>query len=133
VVIGPYPPSPDPAADAVLATVRALRAAGDTVTVVSSEPSAAPVHGDPSRPVGAARAARVVRGADRVVWYAPDGVTAARPLRRALATVATVERRRLPARPDDEPTRRSWGARVRRVRAGAPTFVRTAARRLRRA
>lgn len=123
VVIGPYPPTADPRGDTVLAAVRRLRAEGATVTVVSPEPSAAPVWGDPADRVGATRVARAVRGADRVVWFVSHGVTPAGPLRRALAAIPTVEVR--PASAPAAPERRSPGAALRRARAGAPTYART--------
>ena len=131
VVIGPYPPTADPAGDAVLAFVREQRAAGAVVEVVSPEPSAALHHGDPATRIGATRVARAVRGADRVVWFAaPGGTAAAAPLRRALATVPRVEQRRLPA--PAVARRAGWGDRTARVRAGGPTFVRTMVDRARR-
>lgn len=127
LVIGPYPPSADAAADTVLAGVRSLRDAHAIVTVVSPTPSAAPTTGDPTTWAGAMRVARVVRSADRVVWYAPSTARAAFPLRRALAAVPVVERRDIPS-PADVPRRglvRWW----RRARAGAPTLLRSVARR----
>ncbi|MFA5882740.1 MAG: hypothetical protein WDA60_02715 [Acidimicrobiia bacterium] len=134
VVIGPYPPTADPAGDAVLALVRELRAGGDTVEVVSPVPSAAPHHGDPATWAGASRVARAVRGADRVVWFgAPDEGAVASPLRRALATVPRVEHRPGPTGTREAPTGdRGWTVRLARARAGGPTFVRTVADRVRR-
>ena len=126
VVLGPYPPAADPAADTVLATVRALRAAGETVSVVSTDPSAAPAWGDPTRPGGARRVARALRGADRVVWFAPAAARPRGTARRALARVPTVERRMIAAHPT---VATSWTGRVRRLRAGAPTWVRALLRR----
>lgn len=126
VVVGPYPPSPDPRADEVVALVRRSRAEGWRVDVVSPEPSAAAHHGRPGRVHGAWRIGRVARGADRVVLYGggAGGPFAGPVLRRALAHVPEVE----------WVDATSWaGGRTRvsvvdglaRVRAGAPTFVRT--------
>ena len=134
VVIGPYPPTADPAGDTVLALVRQLRAGGDTVEVVSPVPSAAAHHGDPATWAGATRVAGAVRGADRVVWFGAvgDGAVAS-PLRRALAGVPRVEHRPGPAGTRAAPPGDGgWTARVARVRAGGPTFVRTVADRVRR-
>jgi hypothetical protein len=127
VVIGPYPPTDDPAGDAVLETVRRLRADGATVTVVSPTPSAAPEHGDARRWAGARRIARVVRGADRVVWFATEGATPAPPLRRALARVASVDCRLVGTgpHPTAEGPDGSVSARARWLRAGLPTYLRT--------
>ena len=133
VVLGPYPPASDPAADVVLDAVRALRADGHTVTVVSTEPSAAPAWGDPTRASGARRVARALRGADRVIWFASDAAAAAgpaAPLRRALGTAAVVERRAIATVPVPS---RSWADRAARLRAGAPTYSRTVLGRVRRA
>lgn len=125
VVVGPYPPAADPVADAVLATVCDLRAAGATVVVASPRPSAAPLTADPTTRTGAARLAPVVAGADRVVWFAPPG---ARPHRRLARALARVE---VAAHPVAAPAPRGpgFGDRVRRLRAGAPTWVRGLRRR----
>ena len=122
VVLGPYPPAANPAADTVLDAVRALRAGGLRVTVVSLEPSAAPAWGDPTRRAGARRVARAVRDAECVVWFTPDGARPAPVARRALARVGVVERRAIAPHPA---TATSWTGRVRRLRAGTPTWVRT--------
>lgn len=138
VVIGPYPPTADPGGDVVLAQVRRMRAEGLSVDVVSSEPSAAGSHGRPDSVVGAARIARVVRGADRVLWFPERGIgrRAAWPLRRALATVPRLECvTGAPAAADPgraggpfgvpEPAGpRAWWSPA-RLRAGAPTYLRS--------
>lgn len=64
VVAGPYPTMPGPEAAATFALVRRLVAAGDDVTVISPQPSAAHHHADPGGPRGAARLAQLVRGAE---------------------------------------------------------------------
>jgi hypothetical protein len=64
VVAGPYPTMPGPESAATFALVRRLVAAGDDVTVISPQPSAAHHHADPGGPRGAARLAKLVRGAD---------------------------------------------------------------------
>lgn len=124
VVLGPYPPSADPAADAVLAGVRDLRTGGTDVDVVAPLPSAAPVTADPTTWRGAWRIARLVRSADRVVWYAPADARPAFPLRRVLAAGRTLERRAVPAPPSGR-DRPGPARHLRRARAGAPTLART--------
>jgi hypothetical protein len=64
VVAGPYPTMPGPEAAATFSLVRRLVAAGDDVTVISPQPSAAHHTADPGGPRGAARLASLVRGAD---------------------------------------------------------------------
>jgi hypothetical protein len=64
VVAGPYPTMPGPESAATFALVRRLVAGGDDVTVISPQPSAAHHHADPGGPRGAARLAKLVRGAD---------------------------------------------------------------------
>lgn len=66
VVAGPYPTMPGPESAATFALVRRLVAAGDDVTVISPQPSAAHHHADPGGPRGAARLAKLVRGADEL-------------------------------------------------------------------
>jgi hypothetical protein len=119
VVVGPYPPTADPAGAITLAEVRALRAAGHDVLVISPEPSAARVDADPATPRGARRIARLVRGADIVVWVGrePAGVVV-----RALRDVPEVRTR---ATASTGPDPRRLADRLRLARAGAPTFVRT--------
>ena len=72
VVVGPYPPTAEPAGAISLAEARALRAAGHDVLVISPEPSAARVTAAPSTRRGARRIARLVQGADVVVWIGPN-------------------------------------------------------------
>lgn len=67
VVVGPYPTMPGPEAADDLALVRRLVAEGHDVVTASPEPSAAHVHLDPGGARGAARLARLVGGADRLV------------------------------------------------------------------
>ena len=125
VVVGPYPPAADPVADTVLATVRDLRAAGATVVVASPRPSAAPLTADPTTRTGAARLAPVVAGADRVVWFAPPAARPHRRLRRRLDGVElTVHPVAAPG-----PSGPGLAGRARRLRAGAPTWVRGVRRR----
>lgn len=132
VVIGPYPPTADPAGDDVLACVRRWRTEGARVVVVSPEPSAAHHHGDPATWAGAMRVSRVVRGADRVVWFDDSRRATATPLRGALARVAHVEHRALGS--TQRATQgRAWRWSLSRVRAGAPTAARSIVGRLRRA
>lgn len=66
VVAAPYPTMPGPEAAASFALVRRLVAAGEDVTVVSPQPSAAHHHADPGGPRGAAKLARLLRGAEVV-------------------------------------------------------------------
>ena len=66
VVAGPYPTMGGPEAQATFALVRRLVAAGEDVTVISPQPSAAHHHADPGGPKGAARLAQLVRGADEL-------------------------------------------------------------------
>ncbi|HVF32901.1 MAG TPA: hypothetical protein VM933_07690 [Acidimicrobiales bacterium] len=66
VVAGPYPTMGGPEAQATFALVRRLVAAGDDVTVISPQPSAAHLHADPGGPRGAARLASLVRDADEL-------------------------------------------------------------------
>ena len=127
VVVGPYPPTADAAAAVTLGEVRALRSAGHDVLVISPEPSAARVDACPYTRRGARRVARLLRGADIVVWVGdePPEVVA-----RALRAVGEV--RSHPTAPASTPAP-SLGAVVRErtglVRAGAPTFVRSLRRR----
>jgi hypothetical protein len=55
---------PGPESAATFALVRRLVADGDDVTVIAPQPSAAHHHADPGGPRGAARLAKLVRGAD---------------------------------------------------------------------
>lgn len=71
VVFGEYPPFRTPAAEATLATVRALLEAGREIEVVSPRPSAAHHHADPGSPRGAIRLARIVGGAEFVARLDP--------------------------------------------------------------
>jgi hypothetical protein len=71
LVYGEYPPSPTPGAAATLATVRALLADGREIHVVSPRPSAAHHHADLGNPMGAAKLARLVGGAELVARFDP--------------------------------------------------------------
>jgi hypothetical protein len=123
VVVGPYPPTADPAGAVTLAEVRALRADGHDVLVISPEPSAARVDAAPHTRRGARRIAHLVRDAEIVVWVgAPPPEVVARALR-AVLDVRT--HRTMSAA--SEPT--SVADRLELLRAGAPTFVRSLARR----
>lgn len=126
VIVGPYPPTADPRGDVVLALVRMLRAGGSTVEVVSTDPSAAPHHGDPTTRAGAIRVAQVLRGADRALWFADAGRRAAPAARRALARVPVVEVQVSVGWP-----RGATSPHLERWRAGAPTLARSLAARVR--
>ena len=123
VVVGPYPPTGDPAGAVALAEVRALRAAGHDVLVISPEPSAARVTASPTTRRGARRIAQLVRAADLVVWVGPQPTGV---VDRALRAVPEV--RVHTATPVTSPPHRG-GERLQLARAGAPTFVRSVARR----
>lgn len=69
LVVGPYPPSADPVAAAVLRHVRELRGSRDFCDVVSVLPSAARHHADLTRPRGALALGRLTRDRDRVVVH----------------------------------------------------------------
>jgi hypothetical protein len=75
VVYGEYPPYTTPGAAATLATVRSLLAAGTgdgvEIEVASPKPSATHHHADVGNPIGAARLARLVGGADLVARFDP--------------------------------------------------------------
>jgi hypothetical protein len=123
VVVGPYPPTSDPAASITLAEVRALRAAGHDVLVISPEPSAARVDAAPGTRRGARRIAHLVRGADLVVWIGsdpPDAVT------RALRDVPDVRTHASDPRAVPLP---NVTERIELLRSGAPTFLRSLRRR----
>lgn len=139
VVIGPYPPSGDPCADVALREVREHRAGGRDVVVVSPDPSAARVCARPESIRGAMRIARVLAGADIVVWVGVDPRPHRdlppwrswphRRLSRALEGVRDV--RFVSSEPGDNPRAGSAGNAnafldLRRLRAGAPTYLRTA-------
>ena len=123
VVVGPYPPTADPAGVLALAEVRALRAEGHDVLVISPEPSAARVDADPATRRGARRIARLVRGADLVVWVGPESPEG---VERALRDVGEVRTHRT-APPLASPP--GVTERIKLLRAGAPTFVRSLRRR----
>jgi hypothetical protein len=123
VVVGPYPPTADPVGAVTLAEVRALRAAGHDVLVVSPEPSAARVTASPSIRRGARRIARLVRGADVVVWIGTDPPAA---VARALRDGPDV---RVVRTSVAAPSSSGLAERVRLVRAGGPTFARSLRRR----
>jgi hypothetical protein len=123
VVVGPYPPTPDPAGAIALAEVRALRAAGQEVLVISPEPSAARVDASPHTRRGARRIARLVRSADVVVWVGaePPAVVA-----RALRDVADVRTHATTTQAAPSPgLARLAIERMRLTRAGAPTWARS--------
>jgi hypothetical protein len=123
VVVGPYPPTPEPAGAISLAEVRALRAAGHDVLVISPEPSAARVNAAPATRRGARRIARLVQGADVVVWVGADPPPAvARVLR-------VVPEFRVVATPVDVPPPRGLGEQLELARSGGPTFTRSLRRR----
>jgi hypothetical protein len=119
VVVGPYPPTADPAGAVALAEVRALRAAGHDVLVISPAPSAARVTASPDTRRGARQIERLVRGADIVVWI---GLEPPDVVRRALRAVPDVRVHTTTSVPTS-----SVGVveRVKLLRAGAPTFVRS--------
>ena len=123
VVVGPYPPTADPAGAVTLAEVRALRAEGLDVLVISPEPSAARVDASPQTRHGARRIAQLVRGADVVVWVGPEPPAA---VARALRDVADVRMRAASPQPRPSP---GITERLELLRAGAPTFVRSLRRR----
>jgi len=123
IVVGPYPPTADPAGAVTLAEVRALRAEGLDVLVISPEPSAARVDACPQTRHGARRIARLVRGADVVVWVGPEPPAA---VARALRDVADVRVHAASPQPRPSP---GIAERLERLRAGAPTFVRSLRRR----
>ena len=123
VVVGPYPPTADPAGAVTLAEVRALRAEGLDVLVISSEPSAARVDASPQTRHGARRIAQLVRGADVVVWVGPEPPGA---VVRALRDVADVRMHAASPQPPPSP---GIAQRLELLRAGAPTFVRSLRRR----
>ena len=125
VVVGPYPPTADPAGAISLDEVRALRAAGHDVVVISPEPSAARVTAPPYTRRGARRIAQLVRGADVVVWVGADPPAS---VARALGSVADV---RIVAAPVATPSARDLAEQMELVRAGGPTFVRSLRRRRR--
>jgi hypothetical protein len=123
VVVGPYPPTADPAGAVTLTEVRAVRAAGHDVLVLSPEPSAARAHAPPTTRRGARRIASLVRGADVVVWVGaePPAVVA-----RVLRDVADV--RMHATATQSAPSRgvvRLAIERMKVIRAGAPTWVRS--------
>jgi hypothetical protein len=127
VVVGPYPPTADPAGAVTLAEVRALRAAGRDVLVLSPEPSAARADAPPTTRRGARRIASLVRGADVVVWVGaePPAVVA-----RVLRDVTDV--RMHATATQSAPSRglvRLAIERMKVIRAGAPTWVRSLSRR----
>jgi hypothetical protein len=67
LVVGPYPPTTDPAAGRTLALVRALAAGGDTVEVLAPTAGAAHHAADLQGLLGALAVARRARAFDRVV------------------------------------------------------------------
>ena len=119
IVVGPYPPAADATAATTLTEVRSLRAAGRDVVVVSPEPSAARVTAAPDTRRGARIIARLVRGADVVVWIGPEPPDA---VARALRRVPDV---RMIVRASQRADALSVVERVELLRAGLPTFVRS--------
>lgn len=69
LVVSPYPPRRDGIGAYAVQQVRALRAAGHHVEVLSPEPSAAHHHADLRGPKGAAALARIGAGFDRVIIH----------------------------------------------------------------
>jgi hypothetical protein len=119
VVFGPYPPTAEAAGAATLAEVRALRAAGHDVLVISPEPSAARSAALPTTRRGARRIARLLRGADVAVWVGAHPPPVVERALRAIDDVRTVTVGAAPVEPA------SVNNRMRLLRAGAPTFLRT--------
>ncbi len=97
LVYGSYPPAVDPEAVAALATVRALRADGVDVTVVSPIASGAHHHADLRTLAGTLRFAKLLAATDRAVLYLEPGVLcgslAARTVPLGRLAVAAVLRR----------------------------------------
>jgi hypothetical protein len=119
VVVGAFPPTADPAGAITLAEVRGLRAEGHDVLVISPEPSAARVDASPYTRRGARRVASLVRGADLVVWVGaePPGI-----IERALRDVPDV---RTHATTSLSTPAHTFADRLKLLRAGAPTFLRS--------
>ena len=127
VVVGPYPPTADSAGAITLAEVRGLRAAGHDVLVISPEPSAARVDASPQTRRGARRIARLVRGADVVVWV---GAEPPMVVARVLHDVADVRTHATATQSALSPgLARLAIERMQVIRAGAPTWVRSLSRR----
>ncbi|HEY9475001.1 MAG TPA: glycosyltransferase, partial [Mycobacteriales bacterium] len=100
LMVTPYPPNRDGIAAYAVQSVRALRAAGHQVEVLSSGPSAAHHHLDLVGPRGALALARRVRGYDRVVvqfhpdFFYPPGASAWQRALEGLALTAAFRRAR---------------------------------------
>ena len=123
VVVGPFPPTADPAGAITLAEVRRLRADGHDVLVISPEPSAARVDASPDSRHGVRRIARLLRGVDLVVWVGAEPPPA---VERVLREVPEVRRHAAPPMSTDSS---SVADRMELLRAGIPTFVRSLTRR----
>ena len=124
VVVGPYPPTADPAGAITLAEVRALRADGHDVLVISPDPSAARVDASPRTRRGARRITHLVKGADLVLWVGTEPPPA---IERVLRAVPEVRVHAAPTSTESP----SVAERLELLRAGAPTFVRSLLRRAR--
>jgi hypothetical protein len=126
VVVGPYPPTADPAGAITLAEVRALRADGYDVLVISRERSAARVDASPRTRRGARRIARLVQGADLVLWVGAEPPPAV--IERVLRDVGELRMRTTTTAPSAGPSP-GVGDRLELLRAGAPTLLRSVGRR----
>jgi hypothetical protein len=91
--------------------------------VISPEPSAARLSAAPSTRRGARRIARVIEGADVVIWVGADPPPV---VARALGEVADVRVVTAPVAASSSP---DLAEQIELVRAGGPTFLRTRRRR----
>ena len=95
LVVGAYPPTPDPVGPVVLDHARLLRRDGYDVTVLSPTPSAAHFAAAPATPRGAAELARLARGSDLVVVHYTSDLAPASGPRVVRTAVRTALRRTL--------------------------------------